>query len=499
MVSIVCSSINPDKKYEKEILKKIGLKDVEFLHYENKGEYSLTELYEKGLAESQNDIVLFIHDDLIMNTNNWGRNLVSHFNETDYGILGIAGTTNLTETGTWWTNQNEMVGIVNHKHKGKTFPSEYSANLNKEIIKTVLVDGLFFAVSKSRLKYDFDTTIKGFHFYDVDFSFGNHLNGCNVGVIFDIRVTHLSIGQTNEKWEENKKIFIDKWASNLPTSIVGEIFYDKPIINIKKEPKLSIIIPHIHNNEMLFKCLESLNKTNYSNYEIIVADTGSTDEELEVLGTYINEHDKISLVKYDYYNFGKINNEVVRNHVDNDAEVVLFCNNDIEMMNDSISIMIKYYINNKKVVGTIGPRLYFENNRIQHAGIVAYYKVKDKQFGVSHVGLNSYYKYNTNPVEVFGNTGAFLMMNKTLFNQIGGFNENYTECLEDVELNTRCLLLNKKNYNISEAVSLHKESSTRNKDANKIARFQDDYKTRLAPFINENLNEKIKKYIMIIN
>ena len=91
------------------------------------------------------------------------------------------------------------------------------------------------------------------------------------------------------------------------------------------------------------------------------------------------------------------------------------------------------------------------------------------------------------------------MMNKTLFNQIGGFNENYTECLEDVELNTRCLLLNKKNYNISEAVSLHKESSTRNKDANKIARFQDDYKTRLAPFINENLNEKIKKYIMIIN
>ena len=82
-----------------------------------------------------------------------------------------------------------------------------------------VVDGLFFAVSKSRLKHNFDETFDGFHFYDIPFCYKNHLSGTKVGVITNIRITHKSIGMTNEKWEENKKKFASIFSENLPKKL----------------------------------------------------------------------------------------------------------------------------------------------------------------------------------------------------------------------------------------------------------------------------------------
>ena len=49
---------------------------------------------------------------------------------------------------------------------------------------------------------------------------------------------------------------------------------------------------------------------------------------------FINLHNNISLIEYDYYNFAKINNDVVKNHVTNEYEFLLFCNNDIMLLNN---------------------------------------------------------------------------------------------------------------------------------------------------------------------
>jgi len=496
MISIVCSSITPNGAYKKEILNKIGLKNVEFLHYENKGEYSLSEIYEKGLAESQHDIVLFIHDDIILNTKNWGRKLIKHFETSNFGILGVAGTTKLNSSGTWWENKEHMVGIVNHKHNNHTYTSKYSANLGDKIVKTLLVDGVFFAVDKKRLKYQFNVEVKGFHFYDIDFTFGNHVNGCDVGVIFDIRITHLSIGQTNEKWEENKVNFVKKWEKNIPLELIPDMIYPEPKLHIKKQPKVSIIIPHINNHALLITCLDSLFTTNYDNFEIIVADTGS--EDVNDLEDMLSDYTNLRLVKYDYYNFAKINNDVVSNHISDDSELLLFCNNDIEMINDAISIMVKYYISNKQSVGTVGCRLHFDNELIQHSGVAIYYRDSNKQIFISHLGINSYYGYNADPENVIGNTAAFLLINKHLFNKAHGFNEKYIECFEDVELNLEVLKMGKSNINISDAVCWHRESSTRSKSEHKDIRQTKDYNERLIPYINKNFNTNISKYIKII-
>jgi len=498
MITVICSSQHNLNKFEKHIRKTSGIgKELEFIGYENNGEFSLSEIYSKGLEVAKYNNIVFLHDDITLESKDWGKKLLKHFDTSDYGILGLAGTTGLTDSGRWWDQLNLLLGVVNHEHEGKSWTTKYSSSFGNRILQALVVDGLFFAVRKDRLKYDFNTDVRGFHFYDVDFTFGNHVNGCKVGVIFDVRVTHKSIGETNEAWEENRKLFVEKWLHKLPTELKGEIFYNDKKINIKHENKIDIIIPTKGNVDMLIDCVNSIYKhTDYVNFVVNIADTGSTPEELDIIANFIESYSgerKINLIQYNYYNFAKINNDVVKNHLSSDSELLLFCNNDIVLINDAISNLVKVYQQNKNNVGTLGARLHFENNRIQHAGILSYINERNG-LEFTHIGLQTNYRYHELS-EVIGNTAAFLMINKELFNIIGGFNENYIECFEDVELNLQCLLLNKKNLFVGNAVCYHYESVSRGKTNEAKARLIKDYNERLKPFVDKHYQMKLHKYI----
>ena len=218
MITVVFSTRTHNKSHIDHLKKSSGLgKNIEVIEYINNGEYSLTELYNKGLKESKNELVIFCHDDIIFETKNWGTKLNRVIKKNDdFGIIGIAGSRELPKSGQWWENPNHMYGQVYHQHEGKKWLSKYSDKKIGFIDNVVLVDGLFFAVRKSMLKCNFDESIKGFHFYEVDFCFRNFLQGVKIGVTSDIDVTHLSIGMTNEEWDENRKIFAEKYKNNLP-------------------------------------------------------------------------------------------------------------------------------------------------------------------------------------------------------------------------------------------------------------------------------------------
>ena len=140
-------------------------------------------------------------------------------NHPDYGILGVAGSTFMSKSGQWWEDRTKMFGVVNHEHEGKKWQSKYSQNDENEVKETLVVDGLFIGLDKTKIKNKFDETVEGFHFYDVEFSFQNHLEDVKVGVIFNVRITHKSIGMTNEKWESNKQIFAEKYKDILPLKV----------------------------------------------------------------------------------------------------------------------------------------------------------------------------------------------------------------------------------------------------------------------------------------
>jgi hypothetical protein len=218
MISVVFSTRKDNQKHIEHINKTAGIyKELEVIQYINNGEYSLTELYNKALRETTNDIVVFCHDDIIFDTKNWGKKLLKFFSDNDeFGIIGIAGSRELPSSGKWWENPNQMYGQVYHQHNGNRWLSRYSPKKSKFIDDVVIVDGLFFAVDKNKISVDFDEEVKGFHFYDVDFCFRNYIKGVRVGVVSDIDVTHLSIGETNDEWENNRQNFSEKYKELLP-------------------------------------------------------------------------------------------------------------------------------------------------------------------------------------------------------------------------------------------------------------------------------------------
>jgi hypothetical protein len=222
IIVIFSSHLGEEKNNEfiSHIHSTIGVKHSVFC-YENYNQYSLSEIYNKAIDEhyEKNSIMLFIHNDLEIKTLEWGKILLRHFNNSDYTIIGIAGST--YTDGVWWTDFSKAYGQVMHTNGVGEWLSEYS-NPIKGIQPVVTIDGLFMAVDCDKITHKFDEKYGKFHMYDQGFVVKNFLDGVNVGVITDIRVLHKSIGMTNESWEENRKKFVEEYKDQLPIRYIPE-------------------------------------------------------------------------------------------------------------------------------------------------------------------------------------------------------------------------------------------------------------------------------------
>ena len=501
MITIIYSTHKDEQfnnKFKQHLLQTVGLKDVQILEYKNNNEFSLSEIYNKGISHSNFDIVVCCHNDIKLE-NGWGKKLLKDYSDNpEYSIIGKAGTSYFPESGVFWEKmQQTMVGQVYHQPDKDKWLSKYSPKL-PIIVPVVSIDGLFLSFNKTKIKHTFDESIGRFHFYDHLFCLPNYLDGVKIGVTSSFEITHQSIGRPNQEFYETKEKFVEKWKHVLPLDLKPEQIYvpeikEKPIKNIGK---VAVIIPTKGNIQMLKECVDSFyTHCNPELFDIFIADTGSTDDEKETLKSNIKDYSNIKLIEYNYYNFAKINNDVVKNHVTDEYEFLLFCNNDIKLLNNVIYGMLNIFKTTPKV-GTIGCRLHFEDNTIQHDGILCLIDKQQNLF-ISHHGLNSYYNFSNNNKKTLGSTAALLIIKKDVFIKCGFFNENYITCFEDVELNLKCLMLGLDNYCNSNLVSYHYESQTRNNDVDKIKKVNEDYNYRLRPFIINNY-DKLKTHIQLI-
>ena len=247
------------------------------------------------------------------------RSLKDFSNNPDYAIIGKAGSCYFPESGVYWDRMHyTMVGQVYHHPEGqKKWISKYSAKL-PFLIPVVTIDGLFISFDKTKIKHLFDETIGKFHFYDHGFCLPNYIDKIKIGVTSSFEITHQSIGQPNSEFWESKNKFLEKWGSKLPIDLKPEKIF-VPIIKekkIKNVGKIAIIIPTKGNVKILFECINSfLEHCNSELFEIFIADTGSNEEEKNKIKNYIKEIKNTKLIEYDYYNFSKINNDVVKNHL----------------------------------------------------------------------------------------------------------------------------------------------------------------------------------------
>lgn len=217
LITVVISTRKIDENHIRTVKKAFSHPKTQILVYENDNIMSLAAVYNRGLEESENNIVVFMHDDLVIKSTNMSHKINKLFEKfPDYGIIGVAGTTDLVN-GKWWEIQKSMHGKMSHTKDGKTWTNKYSKEPYIDTLKDVVtVDGVFFMVDKRKIKYTFDTDFTGFHFYDLPFCVNNYLMGVKIGVTTKFDLLHKSVGETNEQWEINKKQFEEKFKEHLP-------------------------------------------------------------------------------------------------------------------------------------------------------------------------------------------------------------------------------------------------------------------------------------------
>jgi hypothetical protein len=343
MITVGYSTRKSNPAFIEHLKNTIGFKDAEIIEVVNNGEKSLTKVYNEILNQAKNDIVVLCHDDIIFETKSWGKRTLEHFEKTNYGILGVAGTTHMSSSGMWWEVQSEMIGQVYHVNEGKKWLSEYNKSFGSKILESVVVDGLFIALHKNRINNNFIEEFDGFHFYDISFCLSNFLSGVKIGTISNVRLTHLSIGVTNDKWEKNRLFLVEKYGDSLPIKL--ESIYPSYKIN-DTQPIVSIIIP-IYNYGLHFeKALQSVFESTYKNIEIIIVNDGSTDLYVKLKLDSIKNHPNIKIINQENQGPSSARNNGIRNSI---GQYILPLDADDMILPEYIDTCVKILNKNKKI------------------------------------------------------------------------------------------------------------------------------------------------------
>ena len=201
-------------------------------------------------------------------------------------------------------------------------------------------------------------------------------------------------------------------------------------------PKVSIIILNWNKLDYLKRCVESAVKnTDYPNYEIIILDNASTEGGTKEYLTSLSYKVIFAPVNL---GFAKGNNEVVKYA---SGEYLLLLNNDTIAKYDWLTPMIELTLNNPEC-GIVGGKLLYPDGTIQHIGVYLNYKGRRKHY---------FRKYPENIPEASkvreceAVTAACLLIKKSIFEEVGGFDERYIQGVEDIDL---CLKVRELGYKI---------------------------------------------------
>ena len=197
-------------------------------------------------------------------------------------------------------------------------------------------------------------------------------------------------------------------------------------------PLVSIVIPTYNRSELTRKCLEALRThTPAADYEVIVVDNGSTDATPAFLKEQAAAGQLRAILNAKNLGFSKACNQGA---AEAKGEFVLFLNNDTEVTPGWLEALTRSAQADPRI-GAVGPKLVFPNSTIQHAGVVLVNSGQDPLLArhVYHGAPHDLPEANR-PTTYQALTAACLVVPRDLFNQVGGFDEEYWNGYEDVDL-----------------------------------------------------------------
>lgn len=231
--------------------------------------------------------------------------------------------------------------------------------------------------------------------------------------------------------------------------------------HLQKEDLISVIIPNKDHIDDLKLCLDSMyERTSYKNFEVIIVENNSTEKETFVYYEQIQmKYKNLRMITWkDEFNYAAINNYAVK---EANGNYLLFLNNDVEILSENwMEEMLGYC--QREDVGAVGARLYFPDDTIQHAGVI---------IGMGGIAGHIFsgtprveYGYQARLVSaqnLSAVTAACMMVKKSVFDAVDGFDETYKVAFNDVDLCMKIRTLNKLIVYTPYAELYHYESKSR--------------------------------------
>lgn len=228
---------------------------------------------------------------------------------------------------------------------------------------------------------------------------------------------------------------------------------------------VSVVIPNFNGESYIENCINSVKKQNYENIEIIVVDDASQDRSVEIIKTFEN----VSL----YINEKNSGFDVSINRGIRAAsgEYLLLLNNDVVLTPDFITRLVAS-IEKKERIFSVSSKMvrYYERDKIDDAG--DFYHILGWAFKRGDGA--SVQRYNR-PGRVFSACAGAGLYRKSVFDEIGLFDENFFAYMEDVDIGFRAMTSGYENWYEPAAVCYHIGSAT-TAEGNKYSPF----KVRLA-------------------
>lgn len=257
-----------------------------------------------------------------------------------------------------------------------------------------------------------------------------------------------------------RKVKVDSDMKFKPFKVIGPNAAQSVLIrNPEDVPKVSIIIPTRDGLELLKKCHEAITKnTCYPNWEVVIGDSESSDETAKYIKSIKDPRVKLVERGTTEGSFSSINNELVQHAA---GEYLLFLNNDTQPQPFWLYNMMTRLRGDPKV-GIVGAKLLYSPTKIQHVGIAM------TPQGPGNIGksmLSSFPKRFARHHRTWqAVTAACLLISRKDFEDVGGFDEDYYFCYEDVDL---CLRVKKQLKKLvlytPRAAVIHSESVTQKK------------------------------------
>ena len=228
------------------------------------------------------------------------------------------------------------------------------------------------------------------------------------------------------------------------------------------DAKVSIVIPTKDQTKLLKQCIRSIFElSTYKNIEVIVVDNNSSEKAFfEFITECENQYkDQFTCVEAQIpFNFSTLVNKGVEHST---GEYVILLNNDTETITeDWIEGMLEQA--QRESIGVVGAKLLYENQTIQHAGVVI---GLGGAAGHVLVGEDRHGPGYFNYVNLLNNysavTAACIMIRKSLYDELNGFDESFSVEYNDVDF---CLRVREAGYNniyVPHVELIHYESISR--------------------------------------